>query len=81
MSGTCLQSTGKIRWDYKIMSVPAYAYAEGSAVGQLAIEILCIMLLSFNCISEISGAVFFKICCVLTLLDRHGLFKVQLTTI
>ena len=42
-------------WDYKIASVPAYTYSDQNFTGRLVLEILCVIMLVLNCLSEISG--------------------------
>ena len=49
------QQNGKVQWDYKIASIPAYTYSDESLIGRLVLELLCVMMLFLNCMSEISG--------------------------
>ena len=49
------QTDGKIAWEYDIHSVTVDLYP---VRGRIAIEVLCVVLLLLNCLSELSGNVY-----------------------
>jgi hypothetical protein len=52
LSRTFAQTDGKIAWDYDIQSVTVDVYPERA---RIAVEVLCVVLLVLNCLSELSG--------------------------
>ena len=52
LSRTFAQTDGKIAWDYDIQSVTVDVYPERA---QIAIEVLCVVLLVLNCCYELRG--------------------------
>ncbi len=49
------QDTGEISWDYMISSVPVYQYQDYNMNLRIFLELLCIVLLVINCLSEAAG--------------------------
>ena len=50
-----IQDTGDIVWDYRITSVPVYQYQDYNINLRIFLEIICVVFLVVNCLSEAAG--------------------------